>query len=86
MAEPGFLIALAVCAYLLRGLIDASREAAICRAVNEITGEPAPVWPVWIAVTCLWPVLAAQRLLTRVLIHWDAWNALRACRKERRNG
>ncbi|MFN7178341.1 hypothetical protein [Hyphomonas sp.] len=86
MAEPGFLIAMAVCAYVLRGLVDANREAAICRAENEITGNAAPVWPVWAAVTCFWPVLVAQRLITRALIRWDAWNALRACRKERRNG
>lgn len=71
------LIALALI-YAARGLWLAHREVAICRADNLRSGETAPLWPVWLFVAVLWPLLDAQRAVLWALTFYDAAAARRA--------
>lgn len=84
MIEPVLIAAACTCAYLGAGLVQARREAAICRADNIRHGERAPLWPVWLVVTLAWPMLAAQRYVLWLLILWDAAAARRSDRRAER--
>ena len=64
--------------YAARGLWLAHREVAICRADNLRTGDLAPLWPVWLLVSVLWPMLDAQRAVLWALTLYDAAAARRA--------
>lgn len=71
MSDPALLAALGACLYLGFGLVHANREAAICRAENAITGDNAPLWPVWLVITAAWPMLLAQRFVLSLLTLHD---------------
>ncbi|MBK8197014.1 MAG: hypothetical protein IPK75_01500 [Acidobacteria bacterium] len=72
--------------YLARGLWRAHGEVRLCRAEARRTGPRPPLWPVWLAVTALWPVFDAQRAVGWALTLWDAAAARRADRREVRRG
>lgn len=86
MITPAFLAASAACLYLGLGLVHASREAALCRAQNAIDGERLPVWPVWVLITCAWPMLVAQRGVIALLTLHDCLAARAEDKREARRG
>jgi hypothetical protein len=86
MTDAALIAFFSACTWLGFGLLRARREAALCRADNARHGEAAPVWPVWLVVTALWPMLEAQRGVLWALTLWDAAAAGRADNRGARRG
>lgn len=84
MTEAAVLALVSI--YGARGLWRAHGEVQLCRAEARRTGPRPPLWPVWLVVTLLWPLLDAQRVVFRGLMLWDAAAARRADKREARRG
>lgn len=78
--------AFALAAYLGAGFWHALREVCACLRDQRGRDDRAPLWPVWIVVTLLWPMLAAQRFVFWLIVLWDAAAAIRAGKRESDHG
>jgi len=84
MTDAALIVFFSACTWLGFGLLRARREAALCRADNARHGEAAPLWPVWLVVTALWPMLEAQRVVLALLTLQDGAAARAADQREAR--